>query len=165
MNNHSPLPAAALERRPWGRWLITAAWAALIFFLSTAGFGSSFTEQLLRLMLATAHIQLSPAGFAILHFLVRKSAHLTEYGIFSLLIYASLMGTDDYTWHARTASWSVAIAGLYSLTDEFHQRFVPGRTPALHDCAIDTAGALVGIAGVYGWARLRRARSRSPAIS
>jgi VanZ family protein len=36
---------------------------------------------------------------------------------------------------------SVIVAGLYSLTDEFHQSYVAGRGPSLIDSGIDTAGA------------------------
>lgn len=33
----------------------------------------------------------------------------------------------------------------YSLTDEFHQLFVSGRTGQFSDCLIDTSGAILGI--------------------
>jgi VanZ family protein len=36
-------------------------------------------------------------------------------------------------------------SGSYSLTDEFHQLFVPGRHASLFDCLIDTMGALMGL--------------------
>ena len=36
-------------------------------------------------------------------------------------------------------------AFCYSLTDEFHQLFVNGRTGQFSDCLIDTSGAILGI--------------------
>jgi VanZ family protein len=42
------------------------------------------------------------------------------------------------------------VAGAYSLTDEFHQTFVPGRGPSLIDCGIDTTGAALGALVFYG---------------
>jgi VanZ family protein len=52
----------------------------------------------------------------------------------------------------------VLLAGLYSLTDEFHQRFVPGRGPSIVDCGFDTIGAMLGMLIVY----FTRARSAPP---
>ena len=41
------------------------------------------------------------------------------------------------------------ITTAYGLTDEFHQRFVPGRTADVRDLAADTIGALFGILLVW----------------
>jgi VanZ family protein len=48
------------------------------------------------------------------------------------------------------AAWLVAT--LYGVTDEFHQMYVPGRTPELRDLVNDAVGALaaVGVAGAWG---------------
>lgn len=34
---------------------------------------------------------------------------------------------------------------LYGMSDEFHQSFVPDRTPSVLDVAADTVGACIGI--------------------
>ena len=51
---------------------------------------------------------------------------------------------------------AVALAGLYAITDEFHQWFVAERGAAATDVLIDTAGAGLGV-GVweYGRGRMR----------
>lgn len=36
-------------------------------------------------------------------------------------------------------------AVLYGLTDEWHQSFVPGRTPDVRDIGVDAIGATVGV--------------------
>jgi len=104
------------------------------------------------------HVTVSPATFAILHEGFRKLAHFTEYAIFSLLIYASFLETVDFEWRPRLALGGIAIAALYSLTDEYHQSFVPGRTPSIVDCGIDTAGASLATLVPFLWDRLRRTR-------
>jgi VanZ family protein len=143
---------------------MTIVWAGFIFYLSTGGFGPSFTKWLVTETLALLHLTVSAHTFEILHYSVRKLAHLTEYGIFSLLIYASFLDAPDYEWRPRLALRSVALAGLYSLTDEYHQSFVSDRTPALLDCGIDTTGAALGALIVFGWDRLLQAmRSRKAA--
>jgi len=148
------------------RWLMTVTWAGFIFYLSSAGFGASFTGPLLTTTLTLLHLHLSPATFEVVHYCIRKLAHLTEYGIFSLLIYASFLDAPDFEWHPRLALRSVALAALYSLTDEYHQSFVSNRTAALSDCGIDTIGAALGMVLVFGWDRLLQAiRSRKAATT
>lgn len=143
---------------------MTFIWAGFIFYLSTAGFGPSFTKWLVTETLALLHLTVSPHTFEILHYGVRKLAHLTEYGIFSLLIYASFLNASDFEWRPRLALRSVALAGLYSLTDEYHQSFVSNRTPDLLDCVLDTTGAALGALMVLGWDQLLQAmRSRRAA--
>jgi len=130
-------------------WKLTSvAWAGLIFYLSTGGFGSSFSEWLLTQTLAVLHVTVAPATFEVLHVLMRKSAHMTEYAILGMLLYGS-RNDHPFEWRPRRALACVAIAAAYSLTDEFHQSFVPGRTASLSDCGIDTIGATLGILVYY----------------
>jgi VanZ family protein len=51
---------------------------------------------------------------------------------------------------------AVLLSAAYGATDEFHQRFVPGRTADLLDLAADTAGAAAAVAVVWLIARWRR---------
>jgi VanZ family protein len=127
------------------RWAVTICWAGLIYNLSTEGFGSAFTELLLGQILSLFRLHVSPGTLHLLNFLARKLAHLTEYAIFAQLLYVSLLEADELQWRTRAALWSALIAGAYSLTDEFHQLFVPNRTASLADCALDTTGAILGL--------------------
>ena len=53
-----------------------------------------------------------------------------------------------YVYRVR-GIWLVLAAGLFCMAfaglDEYHQSFVAGRTPALKDVAIDSAGSVTGI--------------------
>jgi VanZ family protein len=140
-------------------WLTTLAWAGTIFFFSTGVYGGLLTGWLLHEVLKLLHITVSPATFTVVHNLLRKLAHLSEYAIFGLLLYGSFSGGRDFSWRGRKALAAVAIAAIYSLTDEFHQWFVPGRGPSLRDCGLDTAGAAVGMFLVYARARLMTAKT------
>lgn len=142
---------------------MTFIWAGFIFYLSTAGFGPSFTKWLVTEILALLHLTVSTPTFEVLHYAVRKLAHLTEYGILGLLIYASFLDAPDFEWRPRLALRSVALAGLYSLTDEYHQSFVSNRTPDLVDCGLDTTGAAFGAVLIFGWGRLQAISSRRAA--
>jgi VanZ family protein len=120
-----------------------------------------FTTWLLAQILDLLHLSVSLPTFALLHHLMRKGAHVTEYALLCMLLYHSLVKRPRLEWRKWPAIWSVVIAGLYSLTDEFHQRFVPGRGPSLRDSGLDTLGACLGIVIVYAVYRLA-ARKRTP---
>lgn len=53
-------------------------------------------------------------------------------------------------WDKPGAWWKAwLLAILYAFTDEFHQSFIPGRTPWLVDIAIDGVGALIGLLAAH----------------
>ena len=83
---------------------------------------------------------------------LRKLAHMTEFGLLWLLWWRAL----GYTRPAL----AVAIALGYAISDELHQSFVDGRHGAVSDVAIDALG--VGLAGlaVVVWHRRRRLGAR-----
>lgn len=78
-----------------------------------------------------------------LSFLVRKCAHMTEYAALAVLALYWLFSFDlSYRLRCGIAA---AICAAYAAGDEFHQRFVPGRSGELRDVLVDTAGALLGL--------------------
>jgi VanZ family protein len=141
------------------RWAVTLGWAAQIFSFSTGDFGAPFTALLLAQILGLLHVAVSSQTFQFLHHLMRKSAHMTEYALLSMLLYYSMNRSSD--WSKRTGLWALLIAAVYSLSDEFHQMFVPGRGPSLFDSGIDTGGAFLGILIVYASSHLLR-KKRKP---
>ncbi len=53
---------------------------------------------------------------------------------------------------------------LYGVTDEVHQRFVPGRDASLGDLAADAAGAFAAAGAAYAWGIIARGSSRDDAL-
>jgi VanZ family protein len=100
-------------------WLPVVIWMTFIFFLSSIPNLQSGLEKIYDLVL-------------------RKIAHLLEYGILFLLLSRPLN---------KSLKWAVFISIFYSILDEFHQNFVPGRNMALADVCFDSAGILLG----YWW--------------
>jgi VanZ family protein len=70
--------------------------------------------------------------------ILRKCAHMTEFGLLWFLWWRAL-------GHGNRAI-PAAIAIGYAITDELHQSFVDGRQAAIHDVLIDSAGVLIAIA-------------------
>lgn len=135
-------------------WRLAAfVWAGVIIRLSTEGFGSASSRVMAAGILSLLHIRLSVDTFLMLHAISRKLAHLLEYGIFCFLIYRSFGNQDRVCWRPQLAMWAIVASAVYSLTDEFHQLFVPGRGASLIDCAIDTLGAAIAIFLIYAYSR------------
>ena len=86
--------------------------------------------------------------------LFKKGGHVLGY---ALLGAACLRGL---AWRRgpsiRDVGMATLLALLYAASDELHQGFTPGRTPAVSDVLLDGAGASAGAAA---WARRRRKRS------
>ena len=75
-------------------------------------------------------------------FIVRKTAHATEYMVLFILIY---MVTKEYWNIKRKVLLSLIITICYSISDEVHQYFVPGRDMRIFDVMVDSTGALIGV--------------------
>jgi len=63
-----------------------------------------------------------------------------------------------------SGSMALLLSVLYAVSDEWHQSYVPGRSATIQDVLVDTAGACLGLAGVY-LAAIVRARATSAAKS
>ena len=81
-------------------------------------------------------------------YFVKKSAHAVGYGLLALSYLHALGWNRNWYWLA----WMLAL--LYSITDEFHQFFVPGRHAAITDVLIfDNLGALLALSIHYIYRR------------
>jgi VanZ family protein len=139
--------------RLWPRvknWLPAIAWACLISFLSTDVFSSEHTSRFIIPLLHLLIPQASAETLEVMHAIIRKSAHLTEYFILGVLLHRALRG-DERGWKLRWALWAIAIAAAYASLDEFHQSFVPSRTASPWDALIDTVGAFAAQIVVRLW--------------
>jgi VanZ family protein len=135
-------------------WLPTIAWACLISFLSTDVFSSDHTS---RFIIPVLHLLIPPASIEtleLMHAIIRKTAHLTEYFIFSILLMRALRG-QERGWTLRWAIWAVVLAAGYASFDEFHQSFVPSRTASPWDALLDTIGATIAQIVLWLWHRSR----------
>jgi VanZ family protein len=93
-----------------------------------------------------------PETLELLHAVIRKTAHLTEYFILSILLHRALRG-NDRDWKLKWAIWAIVIAAAYASLDEFHQSFVPSRTASPWDALLDTVGASVAQIALKLWTR------------
>lgn len=76
--------------------------------------------------------------------ILRKIAHAGEFGVLAILI-ARGLGADGKGAYLKAA----VLAILYAVSDEIHQRFVPGRVASPIDVLIDSFGAILGLIIFY----------------
>ena len=120
LNTPSPLGGRSKRAQALALWAPAVVWAVLIYYLSSLP-GSTI-----------------PSPF----FSADKVFHLGVYAVLGYLVARAL----GYYGGARRFAMvlSVLICFLYALSDEFHQSFVPDRTPSFMDVTADTVGSLIG---------------------
>jgi VanZ family protein len=124
-------------------WLPPMLWTAIILMASTDLFSSAHTGSVLEhILVRLLGHPIAPATLNTMNFLMRKSAHLMEYGILGALAFRALRG-DRKSWSARWAIGAIVLATCIASIDEIHQTFVPSRTGTWHDVVLDAAGATV----------------------
>jgi len=79
-----------------------------------------------------------------------KLQHLGAYTLLGILFYRAL-GTLPRAEGGPGHIWAAIIAtGLYGISDEFHQAFVPERTADILDALMDLLGGVLGVM-LYRW--------------
>jgi VanZ family protein len=115
------------------RWLPALLWLAVIFVATS---------------LPDAPAPPVPGG--------DKAAHAIMYGVLAALVVYALAGRPRF--RAALVLAGAAIAAVAAL-DEWHQRFIPGRSASVGDWVADTAGAGFALL-VFGAAVGRREPAR-----
>lgn len=117
--------------KTWVRWwLPVIAWMILIFIGSSIGsvprVGGRATDGLLH-----------------------RAAHVLEFAVLGTLLLRAVSKGRPITKRAIV----VTLLGvtLYGISDEFHQRFTPGRSSEGASVLFDVAGGLIGAWGYRGW--------------
>jgi len=106
---------------PLKLWLAAAAWAGIIFYLSSR---------------STMPLQPPFRGFD-------KLVHAFEYGLLCLLLARAIHPVSIFRISTRAWTAAVLASFLYGISDEIHQAFVPCRSCETWDALFDLLGAAV----------------------
>lgn len=140
-------------------WLPVVIWMLVIFSASTGAGTPQHTSRFLRPLIQIFKPDLTDEQFEKVHFVIRKTGHFVEYAILATLLWRALR-TEKWFSNLVPAAQFVAVLLLcaaYASTDEFHQRFVPGREPSVHDVILDSCGAAFGLS-VFGLVTRKKRR-------
>ncbi len=149
-------------------WISVVVWMGIIFMFSaqnsteSSSLSGSVVGAILHAIktvfpdirqIELNHLQLW------ISFFIRKAAHASIYFILGILVYTAI---GKKVSRKKRFLMAVAVCFLYACTDEFHQRFVPGRSCEFRDVCIDTGGALLGISFVIFINWIRRIKNGRP---
>ncbi|MGH7976702.1 MAG: VanZ family protein, partial [Limisphaerales bacterium] len=135
-------------------------WMALIFSASSDPHSYEHSSRLLAPLLFWLFPHISENTVNLMVFIGRKCCHLTEYAVLALLLWRALHQSKNHlpAWSWPKVGGVLLIVFLYAASDEFHQIFVPTRTPRIHDVVIDTAGGALGLLALWIFHRYRKPR-------
>jgi VanZ family protein len=129
-------------------WLPPLVWLAVIFSASSDTKSYEHTSRFFEPFLHWLFPQMPQAHVELIHHLVRKTGHLTEFALLALLLWRAIrqpQKNDSRPWRWDEAGLSLSIVFLYAASDEFHQIFVALRTALVSDVIIDTTGGTIGL--------------------
>ena len=72
-------------------------------------------------------------------FVIRKCAHMTEFGLLALTLYYGMYKNV----HTKLFIKAILLTFVFACMDEFHQLFISGRAGQFRDVLIDTTGGLL----------------------
>lgn len=149
--------SSKFARRLW-RYGPLVFWMVGIFLASTDGLSGSNTAAVIGPLLRWFFPHISDQRVELVHILVRKAAHFSEYAILALLSARAFLSSSH---SALTRYWfwaAILLISVYAFSDEFHQSFVPTRTSSGFDSLIDIGGGVTALIAVAVWRKVRNPR-------
>ena len=127
--------------------ILLIGWMGLIFYMSSCNgeASSAMSSGLLKTIAQFIGISDIDSFIRNYSFLIRKTAHFSEYAVLGFLVYINLKEYIKY----RYLLISFVLSAGYAASDELHQMFVSERSFALMDIFIDSCGALTGIVLIH----------------
>ena len=144
---------------------VTIAYAGFIFYLSSLSsppnpFSPGLFMKLHR-MLMDLGIEFLAYPFYFAYRYPDKFAHMLLYMGFGFALNPAVRNTLG----KNPEIVSLALGTMYGASDEFHQSFVPYRSPSMGDLLADFIGLLLSQIVIIGVMRFRARRGRSKVIS
>jgi VanZ family protein len=142
-----------------GYWLPVLIWMMLIFSASSDTHSYEHSSWLVEPLLRWLFPHMPETQIHLIHHLLRKCAHLTEYAVLALLLWRALCQTVMNVagpWNWRVTRLTLLLVALYAATDEFHQLFVFSRGAHVTDVLIDTVGGTTGMLALWLFGRWRK---------
>jgi len=106
---------------------------------------------------------ITEAQLLLVHFVVRKTAHFTEYAVLALLAARAFLPSMRPFLRRGWFVVALALVALVALLDEYNQSFNPARTGTIWDSLIDIAGGATALVLFGLWHKRRRPRARPEA--
>lgn len=130
------------------RWTLVLIWMCVIFYFSSRPIVESHAQSYFVLEAINKVLKILGIHSRIvndaLNFILRKTAHVSEYAILGVLMYMAFL-TSNIRIKKAIFIYSLLGCILYAATDEIHQLYVQGRSACLADVIIDSSGSYCGL--------------------
>jgi len=127
------------------RWGPICLWLMTISAFSSETFSAAETGRFLEPFLRWALPGATAGMIQSLHGVIRKGMHVAEYAVLALLWYRGLTW-GKRGWQPAAILTAFGLSVLTALGDEGRQAFEPARTASAMDVALDSLGAVCGLA-------------------
>jgi VanZ family protein len=126
-------------------WVPVFLWVGFLFLMSTDMFSSHATFPIIARILRLLDPSISARQIDLMHAIIRKLAHVTEYFIFGILLFRAFRSGS---LEPRALNWalsSLVVLALLAASDEFHQSLTVERTASIVDVCIDSFGGFLAM--------------------
>ncbi|MFQ5588028.1 MAG: VanZ family protein [Nitrospiria bacterium] len=134
-------------------YAVPLVWMILMFVFSTDIGSMQNTQSFFMPVLRFIFPEFSQTQRTSALLVIRKSAHLIEYGVLAAL-WLFVFSRGHGRRIPRPVLFALLISVGYAGLDELHHAFLASRSGSLVDVGIDTLGAVLGIVAVKGGALL-----------
>lgn len=124
-------------------WLPAVLGLGFVFWMSSATFSDRNTGLLIKPIVSFLAPEIPSQQVGMIHSLIRKMGHLTEYFILGLLLFRAFRGRSNEPFSWRWSLGAVVVVVLWAASEEFHQYFIPTRSSSAVDVGIDAAGGVL----------------------
>ncbi|HXC36099.1 MAG TPA: VanZ family protein [Candidatus Acidoferrales bacterium] len=141
-------------------WAPVLIWMIVIFGASADSHSYEHSSRIVIPLLRWLFPHMPMWEMEHIHHFLRKCCHVIEYSIFGFLIFRAVNYSRNPlpAWSWPRVGGALLLVFIYAATDEYHQRFVPTRTPRVLDVCIDAAGGAlgIGVAWLFHYHRRRK---------
>jgi VanZ family protein len=146
------MPVKLAGQSRFKSWIPAILVAILISLFSTHCFSGEQTARVIIPLFHWLFPEASSRMLRLMHVGIRKMAHVTEFGLFSITVFHGIRG-GRFGWRFSWALATLVIAVTYAGLDEWHQSFVPLREARVRDVATDALGAVLAQTLVWFYAK------------
>jgi len=145
------------------RWLPVGLWAGFMLYASTSVGSGDHTAHFFRPLLAWIWPDLRLASYPEINFFIRKTAHVIQFLLFTLLLWRALRLPPPLALRTRDVlACAFGTSAVLAILSEGIQLFSPMRTAQIKDVWLDLLGSVIGVGLVFGIQMLRTRLRRRP---
>ena len=142
-------------------WGPVAMMIGLMYYFSTDVFSADNTRNIFEKIFLWFSPHASKRAIRTFNFILRKSAHFTEYAALGALLFRAFRSGDPVRWRIKWAFQSFVFAAVWALLDEFHQTYTGKRGGSIWDSLLDSSGTLFILVAIWIITRWANARAQS----